>query len=185
MRRDCLKFATSETFFSVYLSIYRHLPPFAHNQPEFSLQHGLACTTRAAPSRRFLEGLTPFFREYDMMKQVLAAVLAFAAAASMAAVDVNKATVADLDSIKGIGPGTSAKIMEARQKAPFKNWEDLISRVPGIGDKRAAKLSSEGLTVQGEGYKGVVAIAKPDKADKVSKAKEAKAPADDRKPVKP
>lgn len=129
-----------------------------------------------------------------MFKQVLTAVLAFAAAASMAAVDANKATVADLDSIKGIGPGTSAKIIEARQKAPFKNWDDFISRVPGIGDKRATKLSSEGLTVQGEGYKGGTAAAKPEKAEKaekgekVAKAKEGKEPkaaAEDKKPAKP
>jgi competence protein ComEA len=101
---------------------------------------------------------------------------------------VNKATVADLDSIKGIGPGTSAKILEARQKSAFKNWEDLISRVPGIGEKRAAKLSSEGLTVQGEAYKGVASTNKPDKTDKaekVAKVKEAKAGADDKKPQKP
>lgn len=126
-----------------------------------------------------------------MFKHVLAAVLAFAAAASMAAVDANKATVADLDSIKGIGPGTSAKIIEARQKTPFKNWEDMIGRVPGIGDKRAAKLSGEGLTVQGEAYKGGAVSAKPEKAEKVDKAakakdgKEAKATVDDKKPVKP
>ncbi len=126
-----------------------------------------------------------------MLKHLLAAVLAFAAAASMAAVDVNKASVADLDSIKGIGPGTSAKILEARQKAPFKNWDDLIGRVPGIGEKRAAKLSSEGLTVEGEGYKGATAGAKADKGDKgektdkVAKAKETKAPTEDKKTVKP
>lgn len=135
-----------------------------------------------------LDGFHPFFREYDMWKQLLAAVLAFAAAASMAAVDVNKATVADLDSIKGIGPGTSAKILEARQKAPFKNWDDLISRVPGIGEKRAAKLSSEGLTVQGEDFKGVAATAKAEKAEKAEKGakpKEAKPGTEDKKPAKP
>jgi competence protein ComEA len=39
----------------------------------------------------------------------LAAALAVMTTLSMAAVDVNKASVADLDRIKGIGPGTSAK----------------------------------------------------------------------------
>jgi competence protein ComEA len=120
-----------------------------------------------------------------MFKRLLAGFLALMASVSMAAVDVNKASVADLDSIKGIGPGTSAKILEARQQAPFKNWEDLITRVPGIGDKRAAKLSSEGLTVQGEGYKGAAAKApteKADKSDKAAKAKVAKTTADEKKP---
>lgn len=88
-----------------------------------------------------------------MFKKILVSLLSLLAAASFAAVDINTATVADLDSIKGIGPGTSAKIVEARKASPFKNWDDLILRVPGIGDKRAAKLSSEGLTVNGDTFK--------------------------------
>jgi competence protein ComEA len=88
-----------------------------------------------------------------MFKKILASLLALLAAASFAAVDINKATVADLDSIKGIGPSTSAKILDQRKAGPFKDWADLIQRVPGIGDKRAAKLSSEGLTVNGDAFK--------------------------------
>jgi competence protein ComEA len=88
-----------------------------------------------------------------MIKKFLASLLALLAAASFAAVDINKATPADLDSIKGIGPSTSTKIIEERKTSPFKDWADLIQRVPGIGDKRAAKLSSEGLTVNGDAFK--------------------------------
>ncbi len=91
-----------------------------------------------------------------MFKKTLVCLLSLLAAASFAAVDINTATVADLDSIKGIGPGTSAKILEARKASPFKNWNDLVQRVPGIGDKRAAKLSSEGLTVNGDTFKPVM-----------------------------
>lgn len=92
-----------------------------------------------------------------MFKKFLTGLLSLLAAASFAAVDINTATVADLDSIKGIGPNTSAKILKERKAAPFKNWSDLIQRVPGIGDKRAAKLSTEGLTVNGEAFKPVAA----------------------------
>lgn len=88
-----------------------------------------------------------------MIKKTVAALLAFFALTCWAAVDVNTATVADLDSIKGIGPSTSGKMMEERKASPFKSWADLVQRVPGIGDKRAIKLSSEGLTVNGEAYK--------------------------------
>ena len=89
-----------------------------------------------------------------MKKLLLAAALSLlTAGAALAAVDVNKASSADLDSIKGIGPGTSNKILEQRKASPFKDWSDLISRVPGIGDKRAEKLSQEGLTVNGESFK--------------------------------
>ena len=47
-----------------------------------------------------------------MLKKILALVAMLYAAACFAAVDVNKATAADLDSIKGIGPGISAKILD-------------------------------------------------------------------------
>jgi len=87
-----------------------------------------------------------------MKRQLMAVLLALCAGLSHAAVDVNKASASDLDSIKGIGPGTSAKIIEQRKSAPFRNWSDLMKRVTGIGDKRAAKLSRQGLTVNGEAY---------------------------------
>ena len=90
-----------------------------------------------------------------MFKKCLASLLAMFAAVSFAAVDINKATVADLDSIKGIGPATSAKMLDERKASPFKDWADLIQRVPGIGDKRAAKLSAQGLTVNGDAFKPV------------------------------
>jgi competence protein ComEA len=101
--------------------------------------------------------ISNFHKEESMFKKILASLLSLLAAASFAAVDINTATVADLDSIKGIGPGTSSKILEARKASPFKNWGDLMQRVPGIGDKRAAKLSSEGLTVNGEAFKPAAA----------------------------
>ena len=95
-----------------------------------------------------------------MFKRLFSALLALSASLAFAAVDVNTASVADLDSIKGIGPGTSSKIVDARKAAKFKDWGDFIARVPGIGDKRAVKLSSDGLTVNGEAFKGAVS-AKP------------------------
>ena len=88
-----------------------------------------------------------------MFKKSLTFLLALYTALSFAAVDVNSASGADLDSIKGIGPGTSQKILEARKVSKFKDWNDLIQRVTGIGDKRAAKLSQEGLTVNGAVFK--------------------------------
>ena len=88
-----------------------------------------------------------------MIKKMMMALLALIAASAFAAVDVNSASEADLDSIKGIGPGTSAKILEQRKSAKFKDWDDLVQRVSGIGDKRAAKLSAEGLTVGGAAFK--------------------------------
>jgi competence protein ComEA len=98
----------------------------------------------------------PQYKENRMFKRILAGALAVVTTLSMAAVDVNKATVADLDSIKGIGPGTSAKVLKAREQAAFKDWADLIQRVGGIGPKKAAQLSDNGLTVNGQTYGGAV-----------------------------
>lgn len=102
-----------------------------------------------------------------MMKKILAFVVMLYAAACFAAVDVNKGSAAELDSVKGIGPAISAKIVTERKKGNFKDWNDFISRVSGIGEKSAAKLSEGGLTVNGASFKGAAATpaAKGDKKD--------------------
>jgi competence protein ComEA len=105
-----------------------------------------------------------------MFKRLLAAVLALMAATAFAAVDVNKATAADLDGIKGIGPGISAKILDERKKGNFKDWNDLVERVKGIGEGNAAKFSAEGMTVNGAGFKGAAAAPTAKKEDKPTAA---------------
>lgn len=96
------------------------------------------------------------------LKALLLAALGIWSAVAMAAVDVNTASAADLDSIKGIGPGTSARIMEARKTGPFKDWADFVDRVRGIGPGNATKLSDNGLTVNGQAFK-TAAAKTPDK----------------------
>jgi len=95
-----------------------------------------------------------------MFKKIFAFIAAMSLVTAFAAIDVNKGSVAELDGIKGIGPATSKVIMAERQKAEFKNWDDLISRVKGLGDKSAAKLSEGGLTVGGTSYKSSAAAPK-------------------------
>jgi competence protein ComEA len=117
-----------------------------------------------------------------MLKKILAIVAMLYAAASFAAVDVNKATAAELDGIKGIGPGISAKILDERKKGNFKDWNDFIERVKGIGETNAAKFSAEGVTVNGAGFKGVSATPAAKKDDKPA-AKPAAVAAADAKPA--
>ena len=107
-----------------------------------------------------------------MLKKILALVTMLYAALSFAAVDVNKGTAADLDGIKGIGPGISGKIVDERKKGNFKDWNDFIERVKGVGEGNAAKFSAEGLTVNGAGFKGATA-APAAKADAKAAAKPA------------
>ncbi len=109
-----------------------------------------------------------------MLKKILAVVAMMYAALSFAAVDVNKASAADLDGIKGIGPGISTKILDERKKGSFKDWNDFIERVKGVGEGNASKFSAEGLTVNGAGFKGAPA-APAAKADAKVAAPAAKA----------
>lgn len=88
-----------------------------------------------------------------MIQKLLAFFLVCYATLAMAAVDVNKATHADLTEVKGIGPATATRILDARKQGPFQSWEDMIVRVKGIADTSASKLSAGGLTVNGQPYK--------------------------------
>ncbi|MGE4239700.1 ComEA family DNA-binding protein [Ramlibacter sp.] len=65
------------------------------------------------------------------------------------ALDVNTASEADLDGLKGLGPASTRSILQAREKGAFKDWADLMARVKGLAPARAAKLSAEGMTVNG------------------------------------
>jgi competence protein ComEA len=107
-----------------------------------------------------------------MLKKILAIAVMLYAAVCFAAVDANKATAAELDGIKGIGPSISSKILDERKKGNFKDWTDLISRVKGLGEANAAKFSAEGLTVNGTAFKAA-APAAPAAAPAASTAKAA------------
>lgn len=93
-----------------------------------------------------------------MFKKLLAFFAAMTVAVAFAAVDVNKATPAELDGIKGIGPAISGRIVDERKKGNFKSWEDFIERVKGIGEGNAAKFSAAGLTIGGAGYKALLRL---------------------------
>lgn len=88
-----------------------------------------------------------------MLKKLFTLFLGLYAAIAMAAVDVNKASETQLVEIKGIGPATATRILDARKQGPFKNWDDLIVRVKGIAPTIASKLSEAGLTVNGQAFK--------------------------------
>ena len=104
-----------------------------------------------------------------MWKKFLALVALLSAAACFAAVDLNKATAADLDGIKGIGPAMSSKILEERKKGNFKDWDDFVARVNGVGPGNAAKFSKDGLNVNGAAFKGAAPVVSK-KAEEPKKA---------------
>ncbi|PAX15995.1 DNA uptake protein [Vandammella animalimorsus] len=83
---------------------------------------------------------------------ILAAIWFWLVSAATAAVDVNKADAQELTQIKGIGAATAERIIEERAKGQFKDWDDFIARVKGVGAAKAQSLSEGGLTIGGAGY---------------------------------
>jgi competence protein ComEA len=54
-------------------------------------------------------------------------------------IDVNRAGADELRRLPGIGPKMSERIIETRNKQPFRSVDEL-RRVPGIGPKRLEQL---------------------------------------------
>ena len=117
-----------------------------------------------------------------MLKKFWLPVLALLmfAGSVFAAVDVNNADQAALDSIAGVGPATSKAILAEREKnGNFKDWADLERRVKGVGARNAVKLSAAGLTVNGKAYEGPASgVSKAGKHDAKAAAKAAEKGAD-------
>jgi competence protein ComEA len=111
--------------------------------------------------------------------------LALLAGQAASAADVNQASAAELEAVKGIGPALSGKILAARQQGSFKSWADLVDRVAGMGPGNAARLSQNGLTVAGTGYTPVAAADKAaDKAARPARAAAERKPAKEATPAK-
>jgi competence protein ComEA len=87
-----------------------------------------------------------------MLKKMLTVAAALSFAPAFASVDANLASEAELDAIKGVGPATSRLIIAEREKAEFKNWDDFIRRVKGMGRKSAIGYSAQGLSIGGAAY---------------------------------
>ncbi|MDP5117062.1 MAG: helix-hairpin-helix domain-containing protein [Burkholderiaceae bacterium] len=66
------------------------------------------------------------------------------------ALEVNHATEAELDGLRGLGPAFTRRILSERDIRPFTDWPDLMRRVSGMGGVTAQKLSAQGLTVQNQ-----------------------------------
>lgn len=94
------------------------------------------------------------------MKRILIAIMLCLGSISLAfaAVNINTASVDELDAVKGIGPSKAKAIVEYRSKnGQFKSVDDLKG-VKGFGEKSVARLRGE-LTV-GDSTSGPVKSAK-------------------------
>jgi competence protein ComEA len=71
---------------------------------------------------------------------------------SATALEVNTASQAELEQLRGVGVALSERLLDERAKRPFADWKDLRARVPGLGRKQAARLSAAGLRVADQPY---------------------------------
>ncbi len=103
------------------------------------------------------------------MKKLLALLVSFVVCCgSSFAVDLNKATQAELEALKGIGEVKAKAIIEYRTKnGPFKSADDL-DNVKGVGKGIIAKVGGD-LTIDGK------ALGMPSGSDKPMEKKTAKA----------
>ena len=69
-----------------------------------------------------------------------------------AALELNQASEAELDGLRGIGPPFTRRLLAAREQQLFTNWADLQARVKGMGPRLSLSLSEQGLTVNGEKF---------------------------------
>lgn len=95
-----------------------------------------------------------------MKKLLLALLISFAFVFNaVAAVNLNTATKAELETIKGIGPSKAQAIIDYRAKnGPFKSVDEL-DNVKGFGQKSVDKVRGE-LTVSGAASAKAAAPAK-------------------------
>jgi competence ComEA-like helix-hairpin-helix protein len=69
-------------------------------------------------------------------------------------VDINTASIAELDTLPGIGPTIAARIVDFRTRnGPFRRSEDLMN-VRGIGEKKFLKLKGRIVISVSESSRG-------------------------------
>lgn len=94
---------------------------------------------------------------------------------AVAQVEVNSADQTALESVRGLGPSKAKAILAERKKnGPFKDANDLHTRVKGIGEKTVERMMQNGLTINNKGVAGSK-TEKPAK-DKSAKEKSVKEP---------
>lgn len=108
---------------------------------------------RIAPSKRLRRGtLPPPGSGSAAAGSALVLLTALLLANPALALDANRASASELQTLNGIGPKTAALIVKERARGgPYESLDNLAERVKGIGAKKARRLQSAGLRAGGQG----------------------------------
>ncbi|MER1966323.1 DUF655 domain-containing protein [Castellaniella sp. GW247-6E4] len=140
--------------------------PFLHPTVAQPLRTGSRRSSRLIPPRTFARRRAP--RGRRLARALGAAGLAAVTwSGGTFALDLNTATLAQLQGIRGIGPKTAQTIHHERERGGrYTSFEDLSDRVRGIGPRRADALRAAGLSID----TGPAALAAPPDAAGRAKA---------------
>ena len=119
--------------------------------------------TAAPPSVRIIPSAAG--RAVKLKRQARAMAMAAGLAVGLPAhaIDVNVASVTQLESLKGVGPRTAKMIIQERTRAGlFASMEDLSDRVRGLGERRIRALQAAGLEVNVSGARAGAAVVSAD-----------------------
>lgn len=83
---------------------------------------------------------------FRLIRSIVLALALLPLGAAAAEIDINTATVEQLEQLKGIGPVKAEAIVQYRtEKGAFSSLDELVN-VPGIGEKSLAQIRDQ-LTV--------------------------------------
>lgn len=97
-------------------------------------------------SRRFPASLLFARRTQRVVRQACLLAGCLGVYGSAHALDVNQATVDQLEALRGLGAKTAALIVKERARGgPYESMNNLAERVKGLGVKKARLLEAAGL----------------------------------------
>lgn len=99
------------------------------------------------------------------------------------AIDVNMASLSQLESLRGVGPRTAKMIVHERARAgAFTSMEDLSDRVRGLGVRRVRALQAAGLEVRSSSVGQATQAVSPNRAGPSQKKSKDSGPVPEAKP---